>query len=62
VAYGFVLLVKVVDVSVEDLDEQLDRGGRFHARVCHAERALETFENPLAVAVELVRRVSFNSL
>ena len=48
-----VLLVEVVDVAVEDLNEELDRHGRVHAGVGDAERALETFEHALAVAVEL---------
>lgn len=30
-AHRFVLLVKVVDVSVQDLDKELDGGRRFHA-------------------------------
>lgn len=51
--HGFVLLVKVVDVAVEDLDEEFDGDGGVHAGVCNAEGALEAFEDALAVAVEL---------
>lgn len=58
VTHRFVLLVKVVDVSVEDLDKQLDGRGRLHTRIGHAEGALEAFQNALAVAVELVQQVS----
>jgi hypothetical protein len=47
------LLIKVVDVAVENLDEQLDADGGVHACVGDAERALETFEDAFAVAVEL---------
>jgi hypothetical protein len=52
-AYRFVLLVKVVDVAVEDLDEELDRGRRLHAGVGYAQSSLQTLEDTLAVAVEL---------
>jgi len=41
--YRFVLLFKVVDVSVQNLGEQLDSRGRLHARVCHAQRTLQAF-------------------
>lgn len=51
---GFVLLVEVVDVAVEDLDEEFDGDGGVHAGVCDAEGALETFEDAFAVAVELL--------
>ena len=52
--YRFVLLVKVVDISIENLDKQLDRRGRLHARVCNAKGALQAFQDALAVTVELV--------
>lgn len=48
-----VLLVEVVHVAVQDLDEELHGDGRVHAGVGDAERALEAFEDALAVAVEL---------
>jgi hypothetical protein len=51
--YGFISLVKMVDVAVENLDKQLNRYGGVHARVGHAERALQAFEHTLAVTVEL---------
>lgn len=47
------MLVKVVHVSVKDLDKQFDRRRRLHARVGDAEGALETLENTLTVAVQL---------
>lgn len=50
---GFVLLVEVVDVAVEDLDEEFHRDGCVHARVCYAEGALEAFQDAFSVAVEL---------
>jgi hypothetical protein len=40
---GFVLLVEVVDVAVEDLHEELDGDGCVHAGVGDAEGSLETF-------------------
>lgn len=51
---GLVLLVKVVDVAVEDLDEEFDGYGGVHAGVCDAEGTLETFEDTFAIAVELL--------
>jgi hypothetical protein len=39
-AYGIVLLIKVVNVSVQDLDEELDGHGGVHARVGDTERTL----------------------
>jgi hypothetical protein len=59
--HRFVLLIKIVDVSVENLDKQLDGSGRLHARVRHAEGALETFQDAFAVAVELIQPVNTNS-
>ena len=50
---GFVLLVEVVDVAVEDLDEELHGHGSVHAGVCDAEGPLKALEDALAVAVEL---------
>ncbi len=50
-AYRFVPLVKVVDVSIQDLDKQLDRRRRLHARVGDSESALQTLEDTLAVAI-----------
>ena len=52
-AYLLVLLIKVVQVSVEDLDEELNRDCRVHACVCDSERTLQTFEDAFTVAVEL---------
>ena len=52
-AYRFVLLVKVVDVAVEDLDEELDGGCRLHTGVGHTQSSLQTLKDTLAVAVQL---------
>lgn len=49
-----VLLIKVVNISVQDLDEEFHRHCCVHAGICNAECSLETFENALSVAVELV--------
>ena len=51
--YSIILLVKVIDIAVENLDEQLNRHGRVHASVSHPEGTLQTFEYPLAITVEL---------
>lgn len=51
---SFVLLVKVVDVAVENLDEEFDRDSGVHASICDAESTLEAFEDAFAVAVELL--------
>ena len=42
-AYRLVLLVEVINVSIEDLDEELDRHGGVHAGVCDPQGALEAF-------------------
>lgn len=49
----FVLLIEVVDVAIEDLDEEFNGYSSVHAGVCDTESPLETFENALAIAVEL---------
>lgn len=54
---GFVALIEIVHVSVEDLDEEFNGYGSVHASVGDAESALETFKNALAIAVELYRLV-----
>lgn len=56
---GFVALIEIVHVSVEDLDEEFNGYGSVHASVGDAESALETFKNALAIAVELYRLVQF---
>ena len=52
--YSFVLLVEIENVEVENLDKQLNAGGRLHARVGNAQGALQTLEHSLAVAVQLL--------
>jgi len=44
-----VLLLKIVDVAVEDLDKELDVEARLHARVGDLEGLLEALEHPPAV-------------
>jgi len=53
VTYRLVLLVKIVDVAVEDLDKELNRYGGIHARVRHTQGALQTLEHAFAVSVGL---------
>ena len=50
---SFVLLIEVVDVTVEDLDEEFDGDRGVHAGVCDAESPLQTFQDAFAVAVKL---------
>lgn len=51
--HGIVLLVKVVDVAVENLDKELDADGRVHAGIGDTEGALQALEDAFAVAVGL---------
>lgn len=50
---GLVLLVKVVDVTVEDLDKELDGNSSVHAGICDSQSALETLEDSFPITVEL---------
>lgn len=54
-AYRLILLIKVVDVSVQDLNKQFDGYRGVHASVGHPQRSLKTLQHTLAVPVELVR-------
>ncbi len=56
--YGFVFLVKVIDVSVQYLDEELHRYATIHAGVRDAKRSLQALEDTLAIAIELRDLVS----
>jgi hypothetical protein len=38
--YGFVLLIKVVHVTIQYLDEEFDGHGSVHAGIRHTERTL----------------------
>lgn len=42
-AYRFVLLVKIVHVSVQNLHKQFDRHCRVHTGIGNAKRSLQTF-------------------
>ena len=55
-AYRLILLVKVVYVSVQDLNEELDRYCCVHACICYAEGTLQAFEDAFAISVELRKR------
>lgn len=50
---GLVLLVKVVDVSVEDLDKEFDGNSSVHAGICDSQSALETLEDSFPITIEL---------
>jgi hypothetical protein len=51
--YSFILLVKIVDVAVEDLHKELDGHSSVHASICNTQRPLETFQDSLPISVEL---------
>jgi hypothetical protein len=53
-AYGIVLLVEIVDITVQNLDEELDRDCCIHARIGDAESTLQALKHTLAIAVELL--------
>lgn len=50
---GLVLLVEIVDITVQDFHKELDGDSGIHAGVSHTEGTLEALEDPFAVAVEL---------
>lgn len=50
---GLVLLIKVVDVTVEDLDKEFDGNSSVHAGICDSQSALETLEDSFPITVEL---------
>lgn len=52
-AYGFVLLIEIIYISVQDFDEEFYRDGGVHACVCYSEGSLEAFEDSFSVTVEL---------
>lgn len=50
----FVLLVKVVDIAIQNLNKEFDGHGGVHASVCDTEGTLEAFQNPLSITVKLL--------
>lgn len=52
-AYRFVVLIKVVHISVQDFHKELDGCRRFHARVCHTEGPLKALQDSLTITIEL---------
>ena len=50
---SFILLVKVVDVAVQDLDEQFNGDGCIHASICNTQSPLKTFEDSLSITIKL---------
>jgi hypothetical protein len=38
--YGFILLVKVINVAIQYLHKELDGHGGVHARICYPQSAL----------------------
>ena len=51
--YRLILLIKIVDVAIQDFDKQFNRHRSVHASVGDAEGTLETFQHPFAVTIEL---------
>jgi len=46
-------LIEVVYIAVQNLHEELDGHRSVHAGVCYTKSALQTFEDALAIAIEL---------
>ena len=53
----FVLLIKIIYVSVQYLDEQFDGYSSVHAGVSHTKRTLQALKNSLSVTVKLLTLV-----
>lgn len=49
--HSLVLLIEIVDVSIEDFDEEFYRDGSVHACIGDAESTLETFEDTFSIAI-----------
>lgn len=52
-AHRLVLLIKVVDIAVENLHEEFYRHRGVHAGICYTESTLQTLEHALTIAIEL---------
>ena len=56
--YRLVLLIKIVDVTVQNLHEKLDGYGGVHASICYSKCSLQTFKHTLAVPIQLMMIIS----
>ena len=52
--YSVILLIEVVNISVQDFHKKLHRDGAVHASIRDTKSALQAFEHTLAVAVQLL--------
>lgn len=50
---GLILLVEIVNITVQDFHKELDGDSGIHAGISHTESTLEALEDPFAVAVQL---------
>ncbi len=50
-SYSFILLIKVIDVAIEDLNKELDGNSGVHASICNTKSALKTFQDSLAITI-----------
>lgn len=51
--YSIVLLLKVINISVQNLDKKLNRHSRVHTSICNAKCTLQTLKNTFSIAVKL---------
>lgn len=49
--HGFVLLVEIVDVSVQDLDKKFNRNRSIHTCIGHPKSALKTLKDSFPIAI-----------
>ena len=54
-AHSLILLVKVVQVAVQNFDKQFHRHGGIHARICHTQGSLQALQDALAIAIKLTQ-------
>jgi len=48
---GFVLLVEIINVAVQDFDKEFYGNGRVHAGIGNTEGTLKALENPFSIAL-----------
>ena len=55
-----IALVEVVNISIQDFDEELDRHSGVHAGICYPKSTLETLKHTFAISVELPFTCQYN--
>lgn len=51
--YSIILLLKVINISVQNLDKKLNRHSRIHTSICNAKCSLQTLKNTFSIAIKL---------